>query len=33
MIEFNQLTIITPSLLSNIDKGWIEQINKFNKKK
>ena len=33
MIEFKKLTIIIPSLLSNINEGWIEQINSFNKQK
>lgn len=33
MIEFKKLTIIIPSLLSNIDTRWIKQVNKFNKKK
>ena len=32
MIEFKDLTIIIPSLLSNIDARWIEQVNKFNQK-
>ena len=32
MIEFNKLTIIIPSLLSNINERWIDQINIFNKK-
>ena len=33
MIEFKELTIIIPSLLSNINERWIEQVNKFNQKK
>ena len=33
MIEFNRLTIIIPSLLSNIKESWIDQINRFNKEK
>ncbi len=33
MIEFRKLTIIVPSLLSNINEKWIEQINSFNQKK
>ena len=33
MIEFKQLTIIIPSLLSNINQNWIKQINRFNKQK
>ena len=33
MIEFNKLTIVIPSLFSNIDEKWIEQINRFNQKK
>ena len=33
MIEFNKLTIVIPSLLSNIDEKWIEQINRFNQEK
>jgi len=33
MIKLNQLTIIIPSLLSNIDKKWIEQVNSFNQMK
>ena len=33
MIEFKQLTIIIPSLLSNINESWIAQINRFNKEK
>ena len=32
MIDFKELTIIIPSLLSNIDPRWIEQVNKFNQK-
>ena len=30
MIEFRKLTIIIPSLLSNINEKWIEQVNMFN---
>ncbi len=33
MIEFNQLTIIIPSLFCNLEDIWIEQINRFNQKK
>ena len=33
MIEFNRLTIIIPSLLSNIKESWIDQVNRFNKEK
>ncbi|MAR25866.1 MAG: hypothetical protein CMC50_00330 [Flavobacteriaceae bacterium] len=33
MIEFKQLTIIIPSLLSTINQRWIKQINRFNKQK
>ena len=33
MIEFHKLTIIIPSLLSNIEERWIEQINSFNQQK
>ena len=33
MIGFKNLTIIIPSLLSNINKGWIEQVNRFNQQK
>ena len=32
MIEFDELTIIIPSLLWNIDSKWIEQVNTFNRK-
>ena len=31
MIKFKELIII-PSLLSNIDTRWINQVNKFKKK-
>ena len=33
MIEFQKLTIVIPSLLSNISLRWIEQVNKFNQQK
>ena len=33
MIEFKKLTIIIPSLLSNINEKWIEQVNRFNQQK
>ena len=33
MIEFNKLTIIVPSLLSNLNEKWIDQINRFNQLK
>tara|TARA_A100000164_G_scaffold290692_1_gene264021 strand:- start:8352 stop:9236 length:885 start_codon:yes stop_codon:yes gene_type:complete len=33
MIEFNKLTIIIPSLLSNLNGRWIKQINRFNQQK
>ena len=33
MIKLNKLTIIIPSLLSNINEKWIDQINRFNKQK
>ena len=33
MIEFKELTIIVPSLLSNINQRWIEQVNRFNQRK
>ena len=33
MIEFQKLTIVIPSLLSNINERWIEQVNKFNQQK
>ena len=33
MIEFNKLTIIVPSLLSNLNEKWIDQINRFNQQK
>ena len=33
MIEFKELTIIIPSLLSNINARCIEQVNKFNQEK
>ena len=33
MIELKKLTIIIPSLLSNINEKWIEQVNGFNQKK
>ena len=33
MIGFKNLTIIIPSLLSNINERWIEQVNRFNQQK
>ena len=33
MIEFQKLTIVIPSLLSNISESWIEQVNRFNQHK
>ena len=33
MIQFKELTIIIPSLLSNINSRWIDQLNIFNQKK
>ena len=33
MIEFQKLTIVIPSLLSNISERWIEQVNRFNQHK
>ena len=33
MIEFQKLTIVIPSLLSNINERWIDQVNKFNQQK
>ena len=33
MIEFKKLTIIIPSLLSNLNEKWIKQINRFNQQK
>ena len=33
MIEFKELTIIVPSLLSNFNQRWIEQVNRFNQNK
>ena len=33
MIELNNLTIIIPSLLSNINQRWIKQVNRFNQQK
>ena len=33
MIEFKDLTIIIPSLLSHINSRWIAQVNEFNQKK
>ena len=33
MIKFEKLTIIIPSLLSNIDSRWIQQVNRFNQQK
>ena len=33
MIEFDKLTIVIPSLLSNINQIWIDQVNRFNQQK
>ena len=33
MIGFKNLTIIIPSLLSNINERWIDQVNRFNQQK
>ena len=33
MIDFNKLTILVPSLLSNISEVWIRQVNKFYQQK
>ena len=33
MMEFQKLTIVIPSLLSNISESWIKQVNRFNQQK